>query len=210
ILAYTAVSPAEEASWGSIPVTLNLSTGLFVTPARKGVLKVARHAYGYVNPQTIAYPEPGPPSASTTFRISVPATHHPIPTAASSLLHAFQTSLFPSLSTRPFTYTRLCWYADTPTGDFLIDRHPRYAGLLLATGGSGHGFKFLPVIGEKVVEVLEGRVGDELGGRWRWREREGEREGEDGWGTEDGSRSGERGVVLESALRQGVQERGKL
>jgi sarcosine oxidase/L-pipecolate oxidase len=30
-------------------------------------------------------------------------------------------------------------------------------GLFLATGGSGHGYKFLPVIGERIVDVVEGR-----------------------------------------------------
>lgn len=58
--------------------------------------------------------------------------------------------IIPSLATRPFNKTRLCWYTDTPTGDFIITYHPSHPNLFLATGGSGHGYKFLPVIGDEV------------------------------------------------------------
>ena len=75
----------------------------------------------------------------------------------------FLHSLFPSstplggIASRVFEKTRTCWYCDTRTADFVISYHPRYAegSLFIATGGSGHGFKFLPVIGEKIVQVLK-------------------------------------------------------
>ena len=41
-----------------------------------------------------------------------------------------------------------CMYTLTPDGNFVIDRHPRHAGVTLCGGFSGHGFKFAPVIGE--------------------------------------------------------------
>jgi glycine/D-amino acid oxidase-like deaminating enzyme len=55
-----------------------------------------------------------------------------------------------------------CMYNLSPTSDFLIDFHPRDARLLVATGGSGHGFKFGSVIGSVVMDRLDG-VSD---GRW--------------------------------------------
>ena len=45
--------------------------------------------------------------------------------------------------------TRLCWYTDSLDNSFLIDYVPGYSEtLFVASGGSGHGFKFLPVLGE--------------------------------------------------------------
>lgn len=41
-----------------------------------------------------------------------------------------------------------CMYTLTPDGNFVIDRHPKHAGVTLCGGFSGHGFKFAPVIGE--------------------------------------------------------------
>ena len=49
-----------------------------------------------------------------------------------------------------------CMYNLSPTSDFLIDFHPRDSRLLIATGGSGHGFKFGSVIGSVVLERLDG------------------------------------------------------
>lgn len=37
-------------------------------------------------------------------------------------------------------YTRMCWYSDTPDGNFVID-YARYPSLLIASGGAGHAFK---------------------------------------------------------------------
>jgi sarcosine oxidase len=55
-----------------------------------------------------------------------------------------------------------CMYNLSPTSDFLIDLHPRDPRLLIATGGSGHGFKFGSVIGSVIMDRLDGVSG----GRW--------------------------------------------
>lgn len=73
--------------------------------------------------------------------------------------NAFRTFLaesFPSLSTAPIVYTRICVYGDSRDEHFWISRHPDIEGLVLAAGGSGHGFKFGPVIGDLVVDALHG------------------------------------------------------
>jgi monomeric sarcosine oxidase len=49
-----------------------------------------------------------------------------------------------------------CMYNLSPTSDFLIDFHPHDDRLLVATGGSGHGFKFGSVIGSVVMDRLNG------------------------------------------------------
>lgn len=44
---------------------------------------------------------------------------------------------------------------------------------MVATGGSGHGFKYLPVLGKWIVDIVEGKESAgsdaEIKRRWRWR-----------------------------------------
>ncbi|KAI0101679.1 sarcosine oxidase [Nemania sp. FL0031] len=61
---------------------------------------------------------------------------------------------------------RLCWDASTPTHDFLISAHPHSQNLYMATGGSFHGWKFLPVIGDCIVDMMEGSLDRSLADRW--------------------------------------------
>jgi glycine/D-amino acid oxidase-like deaminating enzyme len=63
----------------------------------------------------------------------------------------------------------VCLYCDSFDGDLLIDRVPGHGGLVVASGGSGHGFKFAPVIGEIVADTLEGHD-NRWSQRFRWRE----------------------------------------
>ena len=62
----------------------------------------------------------------------------------------------PTLKDAPVNEARVCQYENTSNGDFLIDRHPEYENVWLVGGGSGHGFKHGPVIGEYVVARIEG------------------------------------------------------
>lgn len=47
----------------------------------------------------------------------------------------------------------VCMYTMTPDHDFVIDRHPEHPHVVLATGFSGHGFKFAPVVGEYLARL---------------------------------------------------------
>jgi len=63
---------------------------------------------------------------------------------------------FPALRDAPIVETRVCQYENTANGDFLIDRHPEFSNVWLVGGGSGHGFKHGPALGEYVsAQVLE-------------------------------------------------------
>jgi sarcosine oxidase len=48
----------------------------------------------------------------------------------------------------------VCLYTNTPDRNFLIDRHPQHEQVLLVSPCSGHGFKFAPVIGEIVADLV--------------------------------------------------------
>jgi monomeric sarcosine oxidase len=61
---------------------------------------------------------------------------------------------FPSLAAAPIVETRVCQYENTSNGDFLIDRHPDHPNVLIVGGGSGHGFKHGPAVGEYVTHLL--------------------------------------------------------
>lgn len=54
---------------------------------------------------------------------------------------------FPALKDAPVVESRVCQYENTSNGDFLIDRHPGYENVWIVGGGSGHGFKHGPSVG---------------------------------------------------------------
>ncbi|GJC87551.1 L-pipecolate oxidase [Colletotrichum liriopes] len=63
---------------------------------------------------------------------------------------------------------RVCWDATTPKHDFLITPHSQCRNLFIATGGSFHGWKFFPVIGKYVVQMLHGELEPEYAEIWGW------------------------------------------
>jgi sarcosine oxidase len=63
---------------------------------------------------------------------------------------------FPALKNAEIVETRVCQYENTSNGDFLLDRHPMWSNVWLAGGGSGHGFKHGPAVGEYMAgQILE-------------------------------------------------------
>ena len=69
---------------------------------------------------------------------------------------AFLRRRLPALADGPVVETRVCQYETTPDTNFIIDRHPELDNVWIVGGGSGHGFKHGPRIGEYVVERLLG------------------------------------------------------
>jgi glycine/D-amino acid oxidase-like deaminating enzyme len=69
---------------------------------------------------------------------------------------------FPALKDAPLLEARVCQYEESPDEHFIIDRHPGAANAWLIGGGSGHGFKHGPAVGELVARlVLSGTAADE-------------------------------------------------
>jgi len=204
------LSDEEQAKLARMPTLLNFSSGMFIIPPRNNLLKIARHAYGYRNPKQVAAPVGAAADGSSsgqeeTIEISVPEDGIPIPPEGEQACRAALKDMLPAFGERPFIRTRVCWYTDTPKGNFLISYHPEFDGLFLATGGSGHAFKFFPVIGEKIVDAIEGRLDPKLQELWAWTEPTVAGHSSSVppivW-TEDGTRSGKKGMIL-------VEELGK-
>lgn len=63
-------------------------------------------------------------------------------------LRVYLKKYIPVLESAPVVETRVCQYENTWNGDFLIDRHPEHENVWIAGGGSGHGFKHGPALGE--------------------------------------------------------------
>jgi glycine/D-amino acid oxidase-like deaminating enzyme len=112
------------------------STGWYGFPInRDGILKIANHGPGILlDPDA---PRDIGPEVEPMFR-------------------AFLADTFPDLRDAPVVSSRLCLYSDSRDGDFLIDRHPTREGLSVAAGGSGHGFKFAPLLGDLIADVVLG------------------------------------------------------
>lgn len=54
----------------------------------------------------------------------------------------------------PFQFGQVCMYTLTPDRHFVLDRHPEYPQVVVAAGFSGHGFKFAPVIGAIMADLV--------------------------------------------------------
>ncbi|HQR21052.1 MAG TPA: N-methyl-L-tryptophan oxidase [Burkholderiaceae bacterium] len=63
----------------------------------------------------------------------------------------------------------VCLYTNTPDEHFWIDWHPGHPNVLVASPCSGHGFKFAPVIGEILADLVERRPARFDLGPFRWR-----------------------------------------
>jgi glycine/D-amino acid oxidase-like deaminating enzyme len=58
---------------------------------------------------------------------------------------------FPGMTDAPLIETRVCQYENSPDNHFIIDRLPGRESLWVVAGGSGHGFKHGPALGEMVA-----------------------------------------------------------
>ncbi|MBL9018257.1 MAG: FAD-dependent oxidoreductase [Myxococcales bacterium] len=117
-----------------------------------------------------------PVNADGIVKIANHGTGHPVtrdeqrvvPAAAEDELRAFLADVIPGLADAPIVDRRLCVYADTRDGHFWIARHPHRTNLVVATGGSGHAFKFAPELGPLIADLALG-VPHPLAGKFRWR-----------------------------------------
>lgn len=113
-----------------------------------GIVKVANHGVG------MPISEPYQPRHVTEGQIES--------------FRSFLSRAIPSLAITPVAETRQCWYCDTLDGDFLIAHHPDRAGLVIAAGDSGHAFKFAPVLGAIIADLVE-EIPNKFGSRFAWR-----------------------------------------
>ena len=66
----------------------------------------------------------------------------------------------PALKDQPIASGEVCQFETAANEDFLIDKHPDYDNVWIAGGGSAHGFKHGPTIGEYIADRVSGRPGE--------------------------------------------------
>ncbi len=72
---------------------------------------------------------------------------------------------FPAMKDAPLIETRVCQYEQTADSNFILDRHPKMENVWILGGGSGHGFKHGPALGEMAAELV--LKGGEADASWR-------------------------------------------
>ena len=172
-VAWIKVTPAMQEKWKKMPITTNLSTGINIFPSYNGEIKILRRSAGYKNTITISSPDP---LSKEKQEISYPRTiidspNDWIPEEAEVALRDNLKEIMPSLCDLPFDRTKLCWLTQTPSSNFIIDFYPEARNVLVATGGSAHAWKFVPIIGDKIVDFVEGNLEPELVKKWCWKEK---------------------------------------
>ncbi|KAI5458618.1 sarcosine oxidase [Mariannaea sp. PMI_226] len=162
-VAFIQLSPEEAERLSKMPVMINITSGVFCFPPTPDTrqLKLARHGFGYATKvdlenRVVSAPMLKGNNASSGY----------LPADAEAALREGARSFFPEFGNRPWVKLRMCWYTDTPKGDFMVDWHPKLKGLFFATGGSGHAFKFLPVLGSQVADVFEDKASPALREKW--------------------------------------------
>ncbi|KAF6760237.1 FAD dependent oxidoreductase [Ephemerocybe angulata] len=151
------LTPEEAAPYKETPVFLDFNTGFYVFPANaQNIVKMAIHCVGY----TVT-------DADTNISTPRTVTSNPtdglaIPKPDLAQLRDQLRQVYPELAKKPFASTRLCWYNDSPDGDWVISRVPGDAGLVLATAGSGHAYKFLPIIGRIAADLIQDKLPQDL------------------------------------------------
>jgi glycine/D-amino acid oxidase-like deaminating enzyme len=113
-------------------------TGWYGFPIHHGVVKIANHGVGrQMHPESVE-------------RLVTEEQHDE--------LRAFLVDAFPGLAHAPIVRTRLCVYCDTWDQHFWIAPDPTLSGLVVAAGGSGHAFKFAPVVGSWIADAVDGKA----------------------------------------------------
>src|SRR5207302_4351953 len=63
-------------------------------------------------------------------------------------------ALLPALEQAELVHVDSCMYDVTPDEDFILDHHPHDPRIIFATGLTGHGFKFGPLLGELLSSMI--------------------------------------------------------
>ncbi|RSL69703.1 hypothetical protein CEP54_002164 [Fusarium duplospermum] len=137
-----------------------------------GHLKIGYRGTKYTNPKVQA---DGQERSEPITRWTEKEQITKIPEQALRVLRKFLSEYLPELEPEGIDIwlTRLCWYNDSFDNHYVIDHVPGHEGLVVATAGSGHAFKYLPNIGNWVVDILEGVGLDRPAVKaWRWREKQ--------------------------------------
>ncbi|OAL28762.1 hypothetical protein AYO22_02627 [Fonsecaea multimorphosa] len=156
------LTPQEAEKYRSLPIVDDFEQGILFPPDENNLLKLCscRFITNYCNSRIAGaslghshedFPEDG------------------VPRQIEEEMREFVRDQIPELADREWVSTRMCWDGDTKDINFRICPSPTNANLFIATAGSGHGFKFMPIIGKYVADMIEGKLDAEYAELWKWR-----------------------------------------
>ncbi|KAL5589831.1 hypothetical protein FOVSG1_011698 [Fusarium oxysporum f. sp. vasinfectum] len=173
-VAHLHLTDDETSALRGIPVTYARDLGFFFEPDPKtNLLKLCPMGGGFINTD----PKTGISHAPTDLKQSAF-----LPDGDENQLRELVRQTLPQFADRPFVKKTLCWFADTADSDFIIDYVPNTSSsVLFLSGDSGHGFKFFPIFGGFVKDLLQSENGEQPEARWRWKNHKPD-EGKGDWG----------------------------
>ncbi|KAF4476247.1 L-pipecolate oxidase [Colletotrichum fructicola] len=165
---YTLTSQETEMMCAdNLPILVYKGWGILTPPSPDNrTLKVNDLRTEFVNTQT----------TSSGQRISVPDLwgQNTVPEKLQKEMGSLLKAMIPAFSSqRKLDRWRICWDAATPTGDWLLSRHPhaQLQNLHIAAGGNFSSYKFMPIVGRYICNVLNGQSnGIEKDEAWGWKD----------------------------------------
>lgn len=163
------LTESEFLKYRDIPVLFDAEMGYFFPPDEGS--KIMKICLSGIRSSRIV-PDP----FDSEREASLPRFHNEypqdtIPENCVSSLKALLQKYTPELANHQFFGSKICWIGDREGSHFLIDKVPGYGNLYVATGDSGHAYKFFPVIGNYIVQMIDGSLDDKIAFFWKWKPR---------------------------------------
>ncbi|XYA02958.1 hypothetical protein QA089_005545 [Meyerozyma guilliermondii] len=162
------LTPQEYEKYKDIPVVFDGEMGYFFPPdPATYVLKIALPGSGtsnYVNDPFGVYDKKSLP------RYKNDNPNDTVPLDGYDQARRLLPKYVPDLAHHKLRDSKVCWIADTSDSHFIVDAVPKLPNLFVATGDSGHAFKFLPTIGDLIADKLEGKLAEKYQNAWKWRD----------------------------------------
>ncbi|KAH8919391.1 FAD dependent oxidoreductase [Atractiella rhizophila] len=160
VIGTISLTPEEVERYSKNPVYLSFDNGFYAFPPTKsGEVKFAIHGEGFVTKEKKRPVREEEMGTLGKDRLTEDGRK--------TLKTAMET-VFPDFKGREWSGERLCWYMDAEDEDWIISYSPKSPNLFIATGDSGHAFKFLPILGELVLSALKGELEEEQKELWAW------------------------------------------
>lgn len=165
------LTESEFAKYQNMPVLFDAEMGYFFPPDRG--TKIMKICLSGTRSSRIV-PDP----FDSEREASLPRFHNEypqdtIPKNSVSSLKALLQKYVPELANHQFFGSKICWIGDREGSNFLIDKVPCFDNLFVATGDSGHAYKFFPNIGNYIVQMMDGSLDDKIASCWKWKPRNG-------------------------------------